>query len=70
MWGKTIQVRRWNKTAADCYKLGCDCQKCPIYETYFKGKPYKCQMKIAVFEMVRKFGTPDSLIRKDEENLL
>lgn len=69
-WGNGyLNVRRWNKTAEDCYILGCNCSKCPIYEIYFKDKPQKCFMKYAVWEMVRKFGIPDNLKKTKKENV-
>lgn len=55
------QIRRWNRTAIDCYRIGCNCQICPIYEMYFKKQHEKCRMKGAVIEMVRRFGLPDEL---------
>ena len=53
-----ITVRRWTESAIDCYKRGCVCEGCPIYEQYFKGSKRRCQMKAAVIESVRLFGAP------------
>lgn len=60
----TYYIRDWNNTAKDCYKIGCVCQDCPIYELYFENSNKKCQMKYVVREMVRRFGIPDDLKRK------
>ena len=56
-------VKEWNKTAIDCYNIGCDCSKCFIYETYFKDKYYTCKMKYYVQLMLNQLGIPK------EENL-
>lgn len=57
----------WNKTAEDCYKRGCICSGCPIYELYFEPYNLKCQMKVAVIEMVRIYGLPEHLKKKENE---
>lgn len=51
-------VNRWTSTAIDCYKRGCVCKGCPIYEQFFQNTHEKCQMKRAVLESVRLFGAP------------
>lgn len=56
--GKTVAVRHWTPTAIDCYKRGCSCNGC-FYEYFFTGDSQKCQMKAAVLELVRVFGTPE-----------
>lgn len=56
-----VTVRRWNRTAAECYLRDCICEGCPIYERYFRPVNGKCCMKWAVMEMVRKFGIPEAL---------
>lgn len=61
----TFYIRRWNRTAEECYKIGCNCQRCPIYEHYFKGSKETCKMKGFVIEMVRRFGITDEMKRKD-----
>lgn len=58
-------IRRWSDTAKECYKRGCICNGCSIYESFFKTNKRKCLMKNAVLEMVRKFGITEDLIRKD-----
>ena len=58
-------IRRWNTTAKECYKRGCVCSGCPIYESFFKFKNKKCLMKSAVLEMVRIFGITNDLRRND-----
>ena len=59
---------QWTLTAIECYKLGCDCEKCDlpsILET-------KCVMKYAVFQLVRKFGIPaektERLLKENAKN--
>lgn len=51
-------VKEWNKTAIDCFQLGCNCSKCFIYHTYFKDKYYTCKMKYYVQLMLEKLGEP------------
>lgn len=34
-------IRRWTKSAIDCYMRGCVCQGCPIYELVFAQNPVK-----------------------------
>ena len=51
--------KNWTPTAKDCYIIGCNCSKCNIYKIYFKNSVFKCRMKEAVIELVRKFGKPD-----------
>ena len=48
----------WTQTAIDCFKLGCRCSKCHLYEIYFKDNTFKCKMKDTVIELVRKIGIP------------
>lgn len=59
------EVRRWNRTLADCYLRGCVCEGCPIKETY---DGFICRCKGYVLEAVRKFGVPESLER--ESNII
>lgn len=62
------QIKRWTQSAMDCYKRGCICNGCPVYELVFKPANRKCMMKGAVIATVRKFGIPANLIKKDREN--
>lgn len=65
--GSTVgEVRRWNKTLADCYLRNCICKGCPIKETY----QFKCRCKIYVVEAVRKFGVPEGLLKKKESSII
>lgn len=59
------QFHGWNSTAKDCYKRGCICAGCPLHELIFKHHRRGCQMKNAVFTLVRELGIPDDLIRKE-----
>ena len=51
-------VKTWNPTAKDCYELNCNCSKCFIYHTYFKGTDDECMMKYFVKYMLIKTGAP------------
>lgn len=51
----------WNRTARECYEIGCNCRNCLIFIVL----GYRCKMKQAVFELVRKFGVP----KEDELHL-
>ena len=62
-------VRRWTQTAMECYKRGCVCSGCSIYEQIFGPEGRKCQMKGAVLESVRKLGIPEELIKTQEQNI-
>ncbi len=64
------RIRRWTKSAMECYLRGCICEGCPIYENYCKLGGWTCQMKAAVLATVQKFGIPQNLIKTDKENLL
>lgn len=55
------KIHKWTTSAIDCYKRGCVCKGCPIYERYFKTKYQGFGMKIAVIESVRKLGLPFEL---------
>lgn len=58
------EIRRWTLSAIDCYKRGCICEGCFIYEKYSKPGKWNCYMKSAVIELVRKFGKPEN-VEKD-----
>lgn len=62
----TGEVRRWNKTLADCYLRNCTCKDCPIYKTY----QFECKCKIYVIEAVRKFGVPEKLLKKRHSDII
>lgn len=51
-------TKNWTPTATDCYKLGCNCNKCNIYKIYFEASGNRCKMKETVIELVRRFGAP------------
>ena len=48
-------IRRWNRTLVDCYRRGCVCKGCPIYETY----KFDCKCKQSVIEAVKQLGIPE-----------
>lgn len=54
MYNLDRNTPRWTQTARECYEIGCNCRNCLLY--IILG--YKCKMKQAVFELVRKFGAP------------
>ena len=55
--GRAVIVKRWTPTALECYKRGCVCEGC-FYNDFFSATAQKCQMKTAVFELVRSIGAP------------
>lgn len=63
-------VRRWTRSAMECYMRGCICEGCPINETYCKTGGWTCQMKTAVLATVEKLGIPNYLIKNNKENFL
>lgn len=63
-------IRRWSQSAEFCYKRGCICKDCPIYEQFFKNKKGLlkiCHMKAAVLELVKQFGIPKRLQKTEDE---
>lgn len=55
-------AKNWTPTAVDCYMLGCTCSVCNLNKIYFRGEMgsgFKCRMKDAVIELVRRFGAPE-----------
>ncbi len=53
--GKFTRPRTWTKATKMCYMRGCVCRGCEFSELQFEGK---CQVKAAVLESVRLFGSP------------
>ena len=54
MTNYNVYAAEWTEGSIYCYKRGCNCQGCyvkDVLETH-------CRMKSAVFELVRKFGSP------------
>jgi len=62
--GRVASVRRWTKTAIDCYQRGCVCENC-YYCGFFKDSPQRCQMKATVLELVRVLGIPQNIEPKE-----
>ena len=52
--GRAIAVKRWTPTALECYKRGCRCANCPMFNILGD----RCQMKVSVVNLVRRFGAP------------
>ena len=48
------RMRKWTKTAIECYTIGCDCSKCEINNLITN----KCLMKYTVLELVKTIGAP------------
>lgn len=60
-------LRRWTRSAIECYKIGCVCSKCYIPKLLESLK--KCNMKPYVLESVKIFGKPDEKrLREDNGN--
>lgn len=55
-----VSLRRWSESAIECYNRGCSCNGCPIQNIITSGK---CQMKISVLKLVKKFGAPKNSIK-------
>ena len=77
VFGDIPQYKRWTDTAIECYLRGCICEGC-LMKYFFdnaaeeKYKP-KCQMKRAVIQLVKNYGSPSEeyirrLIEKDYKN--
>lgn len=49
-------VQNWTIQALDCYKINCDCKKCPIKNG---GYSFKCKMKEVVKILLKKYGKPN-----------
>lgn len=47
-------AEHWTEGAVFCYKRGCNCNGCYVKDML----ETRCEMKRAVFELVRKFGKP------------
>jgi hypothetical protein len=47
-------VKQWTEGARFCYKRGCNCKGCYYQELMSE----KCEMKSAVFMLIKKFGAP------------
>lgn len=52
---KRVYVSKWTDGAINCYERGCRCEGCNNIPDDFKDK---CRMKLAVLELVRRFGAP------------
>ena len=53
-----MQVQRWTIAAKECYDRGCICNGC----FYKENMETRCQMKLSVRELVKKFGKPPDYI--------
>lgn len=49
------QKRKWTESARDCYKIGCDCNKCYLPRLY---PELDCKMKEEVAWLLEKYGEP------------
>jgi len=52
-------VKFWNKTALDCYEIGCNCENCLLYKIFFSEADNECKMKYFVQYNLIKIGKPD-----------
>lgn len=53
----------WTQQAIDCFEIGCRCSKCFIN----KNIESKCLMKSTVIELVRRFGKPKPIEKKEDK---
>ena len=53
--GNFAKPQSWNNTTKMCYERGCICRGCEYSELVLDNK---CQVKAAVLESVRLFGSP------------
>ena len=53
--GRFAKPQGWNPSTTMCYERGCVCRGCEYSGLDFEGK---CQVKAAVLESVRLFGSP------------
>ncbi len=63
--------KEWTRSAIECYELGCQCEACFLYHTYFKNTPHKCKMYETVKRLIRKAGIPlvyEKKIRQKKNN--
>lgn len=65
-----INIRRWTRSAMECYIRGCNCNGCPINELYCKLNGWTCEMKAAVLATVQKLGITEDLVKTDSENFI
>lgn len=49
-------AKTWTEDARNCYERGCLCKGCYMFEIL----GYQCQMKLAVFKLVKEIGAPPS----------
>lgn len=49
-------VQNWTPSALDCYKLNCECVKCPIAHRHYS---FKCKMNQIVDILLETKGVPD-----------
>ena len=57
------KLRRWTKSAIDCYNRGCVCKGCE----YQKILSCHCRMKLTVLELVRLLGKPENIKHTAED---
>lgn len=48
-------AKKWTEGSIFCYRRGCNCQGCFVKDLI---ESQECEMKRAVFTLVRKFGAP------------
>ena len=54
-------TQNWTQSAIDCFEIGCRWSICNLNRIYFKNSNFKCRMKEAVIELVRKYGVPEGV---------
>ena len=54
------EPKKWTIGAIQCYKRGCNCKGCYIFNTYPTLR-HRCSMKYCVKQLIRIYGLPDDI---------
>ena len=62
-------VQNWTPSALDCYKVNCECSRCPISKRHYS---FKCKMSEIVQILLETKGLPDeeSILNPPESELM
>lgn len=52
-------IKQWNRTAAECYQIKSNCEKCFLYKVIFQNSKNECKMKYFVQYYLDKLGKPN-----------
>lgn len=61
-------VYHWTYSAIQCYRNGCNCDNCELIKGLETVNKYNCQMKKAVFALIKKLGMPPEIV--DEKGVI